>query len=92
MPKDFSHQDLRGKSFKGQDLTGADFSYADIRGLSFKGAILTGTNFTNIKCGMMKRSFLYYQDLRGKSFKDQDLTGADFQPCGYSRRVSLPSV
>jgi uncharacterized protein YjbI with pentapeptide repeats len=28
MPKDFSHQDLRGKSFKGQDLTGADFSHA----------------------------------------------------------------
>jgi uncharacterized protein YjbI with pentapeptide repeats len=49
MPKDFSHQDLRGKSFKNQDLTGADFSHADIRGVSFKGAILKGANFTKIK-------------------------------------------
>jgi len=49
MPKDFSHQDLRSKSFKGQDLTGADFSHADIRGVNFKGAILKMTKFTKIK-------------------------------------------
>ena len=27
MTKDFSHQDLRGKSFKGQDLIGADLEF-----------------------------------------------------------------
>jgi len=57
MPKDFSHQDLRGKSFKAQDLTGADFSHSDIRWVSFKGAILKGANFTNAKGGMTKKSY-----------------------------------
>jgi len=60
MPKDFSHQDLRSKSFKGQDLTGADFSHADIRGVSFKGAILKGANFANAKGGVTKKSFVLY--------------------------------
>ncbi len=60
MPKDFSHQDLRGKSFKGQDLTGADFSYSDIRGVNFKGAILKGAHFTNAKGGLIKKLFALY--------------------------------
>jgi len=60
MTKDFSHQDLRGKSFKGQDLTGADFSHADIRGVNFKGAILKGANFSNAKGGLTKKSFAVY--------------------------------
>ncbi|MBD2562133.1 pentapeptide repeat-containing protein [Nostoc linckia FACHB-391] len=30
MPQDFSSQNLRGCSFKGQNLAGANFSYADI--------------------------------------------------------------
>jgi len=57
MSENFSHQDLRGQSFKGQDLTGADFSHADIRGVNFKGAILKGANFTNAKGGLTKRSY-----------------------------------
>ena len=56
MPKDFSHQDLRGRSFKNQDLTDADFSHADIRGANFKGALLRGANFTHAKCGVTKKS------------------------------------
>ena len=32
MSQDFSHQNLRGRSFKDQDLAGANFSYANIRG------------------------------------------------------------
>ncbi len=58
MPENYINRDLRGKSFKGQDLTGADFSYADIRGGSFKGAILKGANFANAKGGVTKKSFV----------------------------------
>jgi len=60
MSENFSHQDLRGQSFKGQDLTGADFSYADIRGVSFKDAILKEANFINTKGGITKKSFAVY--------------------------------
>ncbi|MBC1225456.1 pentapeptide repeat-containing protein, partial [Nostoc sp. UCD120] len=52
MSQDFSHQNLRGRSFKGQDLTGANFSYADIRGTDFTGANLRGANFSYIKAGL----------------------------------------
>jgi uncharacterized protein YjbI with pentapeptide repeats len=52
MPKDFSGQNLRGKSFKGQDLTGANFSGADIRGVNFQNAILVGANFNTVKAGV----------------------------------------
>ncbi|NJL58315.1 MAG: pentapeptide repeat-containing protein [Desulfobacteraceae bacterium] len=57
MPKDFSHQDLRGRSFRNQDLTGADFSHADIRGTNFKGAILKRANFAHAKGGLPKTYF-----------------------------------
>ena len=60
MPENYVNQDLRGQSFKGQDLTGADFSNADIRGGSFKGAILKGANFANAKGGVTKKSFVVY--------------------------------
>jgi uncharacterized protein YjbI with pentapeptide repeats len=55
MPQDFSHQNLRGRSFKGQDLAGADFSYADIRGADFSGANLRSANFRGTKAGLQKR-------------------------------------
>ncbi|NJL59372.1 MAG: pentapeptide repeat-containing protein [Desulfobacteraceae bacterium] len=60
MPKDFSHQDLRGRSFRNQDLTNADFSYADIRGVNFKGAILKRASFAHAKGGVTKKSFAVY--------------------------------
>ncbi|MEG3844062.1 pentapeptide repeat-containing protein [Microcoleus sp. herbarium14] len=52
MTLDFSHQDLRGRSFVGQDLTNANFSHADIRGTDFSKAILTGANFRHAVAGM----------------------------------------
>ncbi|MEH2032195.1 MAG: pentapeptide repeat-containing protein [Nostoc sp.] len=55
MPQDFSRQNLRGRSFKGQDLTGANFSHADIRGTDFSGANLRGANFSHAKAGLQKR-------------------------------------
>jgi uncharacterized protein YjbI with pentapeptide repeats len=55
MPQDFSHQNLRGRSFKGQDLAGANFSHADIRGTDFSGANLREANFSHAKAGLQKR-------------------------------------
>ena len=52
MPKDFSGQNLRGKSFKGQNLVGANFSGADIRGTNFTKADLTGANFIGATAGL----------------------------------------
>ena len=55
MAQDYHRDNLRGKSFKGQDLTGADFSHADIRGANFTGAILKGANFSHAKAGLQRR-------------------------------------
>ncbi|RCJ42026.1 hypothetical protein A6770_35420 [Nostoc minutum NIES-26] len=55
MPEDFSYQNLRGRSFKGQDLEGANFSYADIRSCDFGGANLTDASFSYAKAGLQKR-------------------------------------
>lgn len=55
MSKDFSHQNLRGRNFKGQDLTGANFSHADIRSANFTNTILKGANFSHAKAGLQRR-------------------------------------
>ncbi len=57
MAPDYHRAKLRGKSFKGQDLTGVDFSYSDIRGANFTGAILRGANFSHAKAGLQRRWF-----------------------------------
>jgi uncharacterized protein YjbI with pentapeptide repeats len=53
-PKDFSGQNLSGRSFKGQNLEGANFSYADIRGANFTNANLRGANFSYAQAGLEK--------------------------------------
>jgi uncharacterized protein YjbI with pentapeptide repeats len=55
MSLDFSHQNLRGRSFKGQNLEDANFSYADIRGTDFTGANLKGADFKGAKAGLQLR-------------------------------------
>jgi uncharacterized protein YjbI with pentapeptide repeats len=52
MPENFSQKNLRGWSFKGQDLSQADFSGADIRGANFTNTSLIGSNFSNAKAGL----------------------------------------
>jgi len=46
---------LRGQSFKGQDLSGADFSGADIRSADFSKATLRGANFSGAKAELQRR-------------------------------------
>lgn len=41
----FSHMDLRGWNFKGENLTSANFTGADLEGACFIDAILVSTNF-----------------------------------------------
>ena len=41
----FTNMDLRGWSFKGQNLSGANFSNADLEGACFIDAVLVSTNF-----------------------------------------------
>jgi uncharacterized protein YjbI with pentapeptide repeats len=43
MPKDFSNQNLQGKSFKGQDLTGANFSGANLTGACLENWLIDST-------------------------------------------------
>jgi Pentapeptide repeats (8 copies) len=52
MPADYSGQNLRGRSFRGQNLEGADFSGADIRGTNFTNSVLKGADFAGSKAGL----------------------------------------
>ena len=55
MAQEYRRAKHRGKSFKGQDLTGADFSHSDIRGADFTNAILRDANFSHTKSGLQRR-------------------------------------
>jgi uncharacterized protein YjbI with pentapeptide repeats len=53
MPKNFSkEQNLRNRSFKGEDLTDANFTDTDIRGADFSGANLSGANLSGTTAGL----------------------------------------
>ncbi len=53
--QDYSGQNLRGRSFKGKDLTGANFSNANIRSTDFTDAVLIGANFSRSQMGLQRR-------------------------------------
>jgi uncharacterized protein YjbI with pentapeptide repeats len=55
MSPNFSNKNLRGRSFRGQDLTDANFNRADIRGTDFSNAVLIGANFAGAKAGLQER-------------------------------------
>jgi uncharacterized protein YjbI with pentapeptide repeats len=66
--KNFSGQNLRGRSFKNQDLVGMDFSDCDLRGVDFSGADLTRAKFCNARMGRTLKvgfGFLLLQLLLG---------------------------
>ncbi|NDJ17145.1 pentapeptide repeat-containing protein [Myxacorys almedinensis] len=48
----FSHQNLQGRSFQGQNLVGANFSHADLRGADFTQAVLVGARFSHARAGL----------------------------------------
>jgi hypothetical protein len=52
MLKDFSNIDLRGVSFRFQDLSHARFSGSDLRGADFTGANLLGADLTQVRTGI----------------------------------------
>jgi uncharacterized protein YjbI with pentapeptide repeats/beta-lactamase regulating signal transducer with metallopeptidase domain len=61
---DFSSQNLEGKSFRGQQLSGPDFSHANLRNADFSYSVLVGADFARA-------------DLRGANFSHAKLTGCD---------------
>lgn len=52
MSDTYSNRNLRGKSFKGKDLSFANFSDSDIRGTDFTNAFLVNANFSNARTGL----------------------------------------
>lgn len=48
----YRRQNLRGRSFAGEELNGADFTASDLRGADFSHASLVGANFTDARMGI----------------------------------------
>jgi len=61
MTNNYRKKDLRGRSFRHQNLSDADFSDADIRGADFTKANLERTNFSNVIAGVPKTWVLVLQ-------------------------------
>ena len=56
---DFSHQNLKIRSFKGLNMNGANFSFSDIRGCNFSYTSLQEANFDNVKAGQTPQTFIF---------------------------------
>lgn len=54
----FTHQDLRNRSFKGLNLKKANFSGSDLRGCDFSGTVLVGANFEQVRTGITLRQVI----------------------------------
>ncbi len=54
----FTHQDLRNRSFKGRNLKDTNFSGSDLRGCNFSGAVLIGANFEGVRTGITFRQVI----------------------------------
>jgi hypothetical protein len=59
MRKDFSNINLRGVSFRFEDLSHARFSGSDLRGADFTGANLLGADLTQVKTGIAPINLLW---------------------------------
>lgn len=81
----FANMDLRGWSFKGQNLTGANFEGADLEGVCFIDTVLVSANFeganlknTDFSCANAWSANFNETNLTGASFEGADLDGASF--------------
>ena len=82
----FSHMDLRGWSFKGQNLTSANFSGANLEGACFIDAILVNANFeganlknTDFSCVNAWSANFNETNCRNALFLSANLTEASFE-------------
>lgn len=82
----FSHMDLRGWSFKGQNLTGANFAGADLERACFIDAILVSTNFeganlkgTDFSCANAWSANFNETNCQNAVFLSANLTEASFE-------------
>lgn len=82
----FSHMDLRGWNFTGQNLSGADFAGADLEGASFIDTILVGTNFeganlknTDFSCANAWGANFNETNCKDTVFLSANLTEASFE-------------
>ena len=82
----FANMDLRGWSFKGQNLSGANFSNADLEGACFIDAILVSTNFeganlknTDFSCANAWSANFNETNCKDALFLSANLTEASFE-------------
>lgn len=54
MNDNYQNAIIRGRQFRGADLTHASFAGADVRGADFTGAHLVGADFSNCRCGLRR--------------------------------------
>ena len=84
--KNFANMDLRGWSFKGQNLSGANFEGADLEGACFIDAILVSTNFeganlknTDFSCANAWGANFNETNCKDALFLSANLTEASFE-------------
>lgn len=82
----FTHMDLRGVDFKGQNLTSANFSGADLEGACFIDAVLVSTNFeganlknTDFSCANAWDANFNNTNCKDALFLSANLTEASFE-------------
>ena len=84
--KNFANMDLRGWSFKGQNLTGANFAGANLEGACFIDAVLVSTNFeganlknTDFSCANAWGANFNETNCKDALFLSANLTEASFE-------------
>jgi pentapeptide repeat protein len=82
----FSHMDLRGWNFKGENLTSANFKGADLEGACFIDAVLVSTNFeganlknTDFSCANAWGANFNETNCKDALFLSANLTEASFE-------------
>jgi uncharacterized protein YjbI with pentapeptide repeats/beta-lactamase regulating signal transducer with metallopeptidase domain len=72
---DYSRQNLAGRNFRGQRLSGADFSRANLQNADFSNSELVGADFSNAN---LRGVSFAHAVLSGCDLSHADLTGVNF--------------